>query len=182
MMLRCTSSVPPAMRDDGAARTLCAQRASRWISPGLTARAGDRHAEVRRAPHQQRSCELADRALGTGRLAGSHRGAGALPDEAHDPRADVDVGDALTHDGVGERPAPTGEIDERLDAAASSAATTGADGDALVHQHGDRAPPPVVDVADPVGVGDADVGEEHLVEPRARRSSAAAAGCRRPEP
>jgi hypothetical protein len=39
-----------------------------------------------------------------------------------------------------------------------------ADGDPLVHQRGLRDPPAIADAADPVGVGDACVGEEHLVE------------------
>ena len=39
-----------------------------------------------------------------------------------------------------------------------------ADGDPLVHQRGLRDPPAFADAADPVGLGDRGVGEEHLVE------------------
>ena len=38
------------------------------------------------------------------------------------------------------------------------------DGDPLVHQRRERDPPPLADVAEPLLVGDADVGEVHLVE------------------
>ncbi len=79
-------------------------------------------AEIGRAPGELRAGELGDRALGTRRLAGCHRSAGALPDVAHDLRTDIDVGDGLAHDRFFERPAPAGKVDERLHAGVSSTA------------------------------------------------------------
>src|SRR5205814_10194115 len=127
------------------------------VLPCLATHTGDGDAQVGRAPSEQGAGQLRDRTLRSRRLAGLHRGAGALPNVAHDLRADVDVGDALPHDGVLQHTTPAGEVDERLDADASSPATTGADGDALVHQHGDCAAPSIVDVADAIGVRDAHV-------------------------
>ena len=75
-------------------------------------------AEVGRAPGEQRAGELGDRALRARRLARPSPRRGALPDVAHDLRADVDVGDALAHDRVVEHAAPAGELDERLHAGA----------------------------------------------------------------
>ena len=70
------------------------------VLPRLAAGAGDRDAEVGRAPGELGAGELADGASGSRRLARLHRGAGPLPDVAHDLRPDVDVGDALAHDRV----------------------------------------------------------------------------------
>ena len=100
MMLRCTSSVPPAMRAAGP-RGRRGPSATRAVSshawPPAPAMAMPR-SDVRRASRAPAS--LAMEPSGPWRLAGLHRGAGALPDVAHDLRADVDVGDALAHDGV----------------------------------------------------------------------------------
>ena len=53
---------------------------------------------------------------------------------------------------------------DRADHAALAGQPHAADGDALVHQRGLGDPPALADLAEAVGVGDADVGEEDLVE------------------
>ena len=63
-------------------------------------------------------------------------------------------------------PRPACEVDEVVNGAASAAASTGADGDALVHERGDRDRPTFVDAAEHVIGGDAHVVEEHFVERR----------------
>src|SRR4029077_5708668 len=58
------------------------------------------------------------------------------------------------------------QLDGLGDGASAARRGSPTESDAFVHERGHRDAPPVTDVAEPLGVGDADVGEVHLVELR----------------
>ena len=136
--------------------------------PGHAGHAGSGDGEVR-APLVELGVEhLVDRTLGPGLLPPQPGGAGAEHGGLPDLLLDEELGQALAHRRIG----PVGDaVDECAPGILAGPSEDrrrvegyAGDGVALVGQRGAGAAPPVANLTDPILVGDAHVGEEHLVE------------------
>ncbi len=134
--------------------------------------AAELQGDVGAVPHEPRDRELGDRRLGARERPARERGDDAEADVAEDRLLDGDSCDLLAHARIrAARAARSLGSARQLGEAARDRpfADELRDRGALVEQRGLRDTPAVVHVADAIGVGDAHVGEEHLVEVRATR-------------
>src|SRR5262245_36521180 len=117
---------------------------------------------------QRGAHRLSDRALGARGRAAADRRERAVARVLEALRADVEVRQLLAHRAVLDRGTPleAGRPREAEEVAHPPGTAAGADGDALVHERGQRHAPAVADAPEPVLLRDADVVQEDLVEAR----------------
>ena len=108
--------------------------------------------------------QLQDRAFGTGRLAGRNDRFVAEHDVPAKLGAGVQPRQPLANDRIGVATLTPGEVDEPADRIDGRVVGARPDGSPFGHQRRDDGPPPGPQLTDAVGVGDAYLVEEHLVE------------------
>ncbi len=165
------SSLPPARRYPGAPSTCFGPReGSPFTAVGRQPRPEQLSCDLADPGHRSGPQQLADRAGGTRRSAGARSCKGAGGDQIAESLRGVDLGQPLADQRFVGALQPSGEGEQLLERSTDRARPTPrAARAAFEPERGQRDVPAVADRTQTIGIGNPDVGEEHLVERRAAR-------------